>query len=311
VLDLWTGEPVEGIDESELIVDEGPDNGLSEPSIWLDTQSRLFADRIYAGDLNGAMWRFDLDSSGQPSSFYGAQPFFTTENERPITSAPSLAASPTGGLYVVFGTGQLLGSPDRVSTDIESFYSIIDANSRLGSGADIGLLTLTEEEDGLRSIEGTPDDDGWRIDFDVPEFEGERVLSKPTIVFGDILFSTFKPSGEVCAAQGGFQRLYVVDAAQGSGQIGNNASIPIGEGAPIEVRPVIGQPPSPPDDDSDDVPGVPGGDDDWELPDIPELGDGGTRDDWCRPLGYINPANGEFVRFGTLCDGRQVWRQPL
>jgi type IV pilus assembly protein PilY1 len=109
-------------------VGDGPNNGLSTPTA-LDTDNDGKIDRIYAGDLKGNVWRFDVSGANATSWKVGTTsnvPLFsaTTINAgppattvaQPITTAIQAFAHPNGGLQLVFGTGKSLESTDYPMT---------------------------------------------------------------------------------------------------------------------------------------------------------------------------------------------------
>jgi hypothetical protein len=86
--------------------------------------------------------------------------------------------------------------------------------------------------------------------------------------------------------------------------------VEVGTGAPI-APPVVIKRPDPPDSDVVvDFPGNPDPAEPEEPPAPPGSGSNETREGWCSEFG-IPPltAGGEFQRLGTICEGRQVWRQ--
>jgi type IV pilus assembly protein PilY1 len=117
------------------------DNGLSSPAI-LDTNSDGIADYVYAGDLLGNLWRFDLVSPGSLTATasasnykvsFGGKPLFTAISPiagaaaQSITTPPIVSPHPTGnGTMVIFGTGRYFTSADKSSTDLQSVYGIWD-----------------------------------------------------------------------------------------------------------------------------------------------------------------------------------------
>lgn len=313
VVNLANGQLIRKVE-----LDTSGSNGLSSPRVWLDTGSRLFASRAYAGDLRGNMWRVDFTNSvpARSTAFTNGR-LFREMDGRPITSQPTLAASPLGGLGVFFGTGRLVADADRAARNVDRFYSIVDRNAAIpanyttGSGR-LERLTLEAGPNGRRRITGNFDGaNGWFIDLRTAGTDGEkgeRVLDRASVQFGQLVFSTFEPSGGVCDASGGTQRIYQLNAVTGEGSFGPNgdAGVIVGVGAPIEITPVIGvrpapDPSTPPDPFEPPEPGV----------DPPVPGDDfrGARDEWCSPVGYIDPGTGTFIQFGTICDGRQVWRE--
>jgi len=123
----------------------GPFNGLSTPNV-VDENNDLQADYVYAGDLLGNMWKFDLTSTDYhdwqvaycdhanatdhcKSTVAGMvpRPLFAGLSGQPITAAPDIMAHDSGyGNMVIFGTGKYLGEPDLTSTDTQSLYGIWD-----------------------------------------------------------------------------------------------------------------------------------------------------------------------------------------
>ena len=100
-------------------------------------------DYLYAGDLLGNVWRFDLTSSNPAdwgvSKFGNAvpTPLYTAKdssgNIQPITTKVAVAATNTSGVQrvmVMFGTGQktpaTTSAPDTFATGTQTFYGIWD-----------------------------------------------------------------------------------------------------------------------------------------------------------------------------------------
>jgi Tfp pilus tip-associated adhesin PilY1 len=99
-------------------------------------------DTVYAGDLNGAMWKFDLSSS--TPSVWNASVLYATNPAQPITVTPAVLSHPTGtGVIVNFATGSVFSgtqSPTGTATgdlnDTSTFfvYGIWD-DSKFGTPA--------------------------------------------------------------------------------------------------------------------------------------------------------------------------------
>lgn len=96
-------------------------NGLSQVT-WVDTNNDRVADYIYAGDLKGNLWRFDVTSSDSAKwsvSYYGQALFKAIDasgNSLPITGAPEVNFHPSGGLIVNIATGAALYTSDFPKT---------------------------------------------------------------------------------------------------------------------------------------------------------------------------------------------------
>ncbi len=124
-------------------------NGLSQV-VWSSDKGDNVADAIYAGDLQGNMWKFNVSSS-TPSSWtvsYG-KPLYEAKSSSsarlPITGAPVIALHPQGGRVVVFGTGRSLTSGDFPKTNItQRIFGIWDKPSYASTPGQIptGLTDL-------------------------------------------------------------------------------------------------------------------------------------------------------------------------
>lgn len=145
VVDIKTGALIKKI--STLNGSTGTPNGLSTPAV-VDLNGDSIADFVYAGDLRGNMWKFDIrdtddtkwavaytDASSNPAPLFTAKD--ANNNIQPITDRPEVGRGPNGsGMIVLFGTGKFLEATDRTVTAspvsdqrVQSFYGIIDANS--------------------------------------------------------------------------------------------------------------------------------------------------------------------------------------
>ncbi len=114
-------------------------NGLSTPRL-VDLNGDGTPDVVYAGDLKGNLWKFDIahtDPANWKVAFSTAgctscTPLFTatektnTTERQPIVSPPSVRPNSTGGMMVAFGTGQNLEEGDRTDISPQTFYSVLD-----------------------------------------------------------------------------------------------------------------------------------------------------------------------------------------
>ncbi|MDA8134313.1 MAG: PilC/PilY family type IV pilus protein [Desulfobacteraceae bacterium] len=137
-------------------------NGLSTPSV-VDVNFDLIADYVYAGDLKGNLWKFDIrdadptnwevafkDTDGNPA------PLFSVPG-KPITSKPDVMQhcnsgyenntlicaghKETKGYMVFFGTGKYLEEDDRTSTDSQYVFGIWDFGDDVDDSEYLGAFT--------------------------------------------------------------------------------------------------------------------------------------------------------------------------
>jgi type IV pilus assembly protein PilY1 len=94
-------------------------------------------DYVYAGDVLGNVWRFDLTDKDPTKWAASSSPLFSTPGGQPITSKPVVWILPpdSGGsqrLIVAFGTGQKTpitnAAPASYATGTQSLYGIWDWN---------------------------------------------------------------------------------------------------------------------------------------------------------------------------------------
>ncbi|GAB1256309.1 PilC/PilY family type IV pilus protein [Aurantivibrio plasticivorans] len=185
-------------------------NGLSTPRA-ADIDGDLVVDRIYAGDLEGNMWVFDVSSTSDGSwGVVNNAPLFTSASQ-PITSAPILSinsesAGSAPNVLVSFGTGKYLESTDVSNTTTMSFYTVWDVGTSSLSRSDLeprSLSQTTVNYQILRTVSGNPVDwatqYGWRMDLPAT---GERVVSDPQIRRQVLFFNTVIPSSVACSSGG-------------------------------------------------------------------------------------------------------------
>lgn len=106
----------------------------------IDTNQDGKIDRVYAGDLKGTMWKFDLSNASAAS--WSVSAVHTTSPAQPITATPGVALHPSGGFMVTFGTGAMLDSADTTDSTVYHVYGIWDG----APVANTSLMTSNLEE---------------------------------------------------------------------------------------------------------------------------------------------------------------------
>ncbi len=131
ILDASNGTLIKKIDT--LV---GDCNGLSTPTP-IDVNEDQTVDYVYAGDLKGNLWKFDLTSADQNNWDFAykeggsPRPLFQAKgpggSTQPITTKPDVMEHCQRlGYLVVFGTGKYLGDADFSDTSPQSLYGIWD-----------------------------------------------------------------------------------------------------------------------------------------------------------------------------------------
>lgn len=209
----------------------GIPNGLSTPAP-VDVDGDRITDYVYAGDLYGNMWKFDLTASNisnwnvayrQGGTNY---PLFRavdgSGNAQPITSRPEIGSHPAtgtaGGLMVYFGTGKYFETGDNsvpANAPMQTFYGIRDNGTRVTGGrGDLQQQSITNVGGGLRTVtDNTVAATRRGFYLNLPD-NGERTVSNPVLRSGRIIFTTLIPSPDPCAF-GGRSWLMELDAVTG------------------------------------------------------------------------------------------------
>ncbi|CUB07558.1 pilus assembly protein [Tepidiphilus thermophilus] len=214
VLNLDTGALIQKIDTGV-----GSANGLSAVRGW-DNDGNGTIDYVYAGDLQGNLWKFDLSDNNaskwdvalkqgnQKQALFHAQD--KNGKAQPITARPSLGANPAdGSLWVFFGTGRYLTTGDVSDTSTQSWYGIIDdgknpvTRSQLKERKVVARGTDSNTGNPVRAFELATSGDmnnkkGWYVDLD----PGERMITSSQFYGSVLLASSIIPSDDPCTPGG-------------------------------------------------------------------------------------------------------------
>lgn len=262
ILDPTSGKSIREIDTGAGGNGVRHKNGLSSPLV-VDIEQDRIADYVYAGDLLGNLWKFDLTGQDPESwriafgSFEKPEPLFVAcadhtdfncsdTARQPITSKPQAAPAPLtrGGLMIYFGTGKYFEHGDHPSdteddgskaVQVQSLYGLWDRNRGDGDDRPTAAKLVRQRIEGVRSgprrlrlTSSKPVDyrtgRGWLLDLTGPSTAiGERVMHPPLLHDGRVTFTSFAPHLDPCDG-GGSSWLMELDAATGGALEG---SVPI------------------------------------------------------------------------------------
>lgn len=198
-------------------------------------------DSLYAGDMQGNVWKLDFTLKGTSSLTTVAtdnltkfnwkvgtnKTFFIAKDgagmRQPITGEPAVVNAFSGSKLVSFGTGKYLEAPDTSAPTsmTNSFYTLLDNNDAItgrsvlqqGSVATDGTVTVPSFVYGTPPDSSSPLKMGWYVDFD--KSIGERQISDITAEFGQLFFGSLFPTKGSCGEGGG--RFYAVNSLTGHG----------------------------------------------------------------------------------------------
>ena len=220
VVDVQTGVQIAKIDT--LAGSVGTPNGLATPAV-VDINGDHVVDYVYAGDLQGNMWKFNLSnpdptlwdipytSGGNPAPLYTAKDQLATPVAQPITSKPEVGRGPQGrGMVVLFGTGKFMEQGDKVPTQTQAFYGLYDPNTNtdtdmIASRSDLTAQSILFEAPVTFGSVTVPirvtsqnavTNRGWYLNLlspNTPAFRGEMQVSNSALRAGRIIFTTLIP----------------------------------------------------------------------------------------------------------------------
>ncbi|QBE62391.1 pilus assembly protein [Pseudoduganella lutea] len=119
---------------------------------------------VYAGDLQGRLWRFDFSRNAPWRSNPAWRPVFVARDAagrpQPITQPPKVVHAEGGGYLVLFGTGSLYGRTEREAANFtpQSFYAIHDH-----PGPELPATPLERADLLQRHVEGAAEDAGFTV----------------------------------------------------------------------------------------------------------------------------------------------------
>ncbi|RTZ67002.1 MAG: hypothetical protein DSZ29_01775, partial [Aquificaceae bacterium] len=218
LIDISNGHLIKAINTEKGTASEP--NGLSSP-IPIDTNRDRITDFIYAGDLQGNLWKFDVSNSNPdnwvvaymtsstpavPAPLFTACETNTCSRHQAITAKPQVGKHPKGGYMVYFGTGKYADPSDNVSgtPDIETLYGIRDNGSVVASLDNLVQQTVLQESHEASDLNTRvlshnlvdyTTDKGWYLKLLKADGtkEGERIISQALLRGGRLILTTLIP----------------------------------------------------------------------------------------------------------------------
>jgi type IV pilus assembly protein PilY1 len=204
----------------------------------LDLNGDGFADRMYAGDMGGQIWRFDIEN-GKPASELVAGGVIaqlgaaglaspSVADTRRFYYAPDVALVINNDYnYVHIGIGSGHRAHPNATVNHDEFYALRDywtyAPKTQGEYNDniafplitVGDLVDVTTDTSASVPQGSP---GWRMSLNDGGWLGEKVLAESRVFDGRVFVSTYRPgtNGVSCEPALGTTRQYVMSVFNAS-----------------------------------------------------------------------------------------------
>lgn len=232
VIDLADGSLIKEL--STGVGSSAAPNGLSSP-LPVDVDGDKLIDYVYAGDLQGNLWKFDLTASNSSSwdvalkSGNGSKatpiPLYqacdgtcSATTRQPITIRPLALRHPNGGVMVLFGTGSYFTNDDKSlpsTPRVDAVYGIWDANGQTSTitANQLQSQSITNElaangttrKFNVRVVSNSAVDysarKGWSLRLLSPGLTkgvGERQVAEMLYRHKRLIFNTLIPSSDAC-----------------------------------------------------------------------------------------------------------------
>jgi len=200
--------------------------GLAFANAFVLDSSDGTIDAVYAGDLLGNLWRWDVTATAgaYPAPLKMATLSTSGGSAQPVTSRPMIEVHPSlKKRFVLVGTGRLLDPTDIANSQGQSFYAIVDGtNVHFNALADlpsgitfpIARSMLATNTNALVGVTFDPATQmGWVEDLGVSvNGIGWRVTTDATTLLGSVAWAATLPNGSVCSPSGD-SRVYGRDFA--------------------------------------------------------------------------------------------------
>ena len=237
VVDLANGQLVKTFQTPES-------NAFMATPVTLDLNLNYNVDTIYIGETYeqggiemGKMYRISTRSTSNPAPDAAPWPYKTDpaadswlmttlfSSSTPITASPTASLDEDENIWVYFGTGKYYGVDDKMDATTQYFYGVKDpcaygdcdpvndevAFADLYNSSNITILTNKEVVGATATewdafVDEVQAEKGWYLSL---VNGGERVLNRPSILGGVVLFAPFKPESDICG-YGGTGSLYAL-----------------------------------------------------------------------------------------------------
>jgi type IV pilus assembly protein PilY1 len=231
---LWRGSKSGGT-KNFAVSNKSMDYSIPADVKVIDFDGDGFADRMYAADMGGQVWRFDVQN-GQPASTLinggviaqlGAAPSASPAavDTRRFYYSPDVALVSTKDYHFVhvgIGSGHRAHPLSLANED--RFYALRDNAGLAGMTQaaydaftpikDSDLVDVTTDINAVVP-QGSP---GWKLLLDDGGWQGEKVLAESRTFNNQVFFTTFTPSSSAtsCEPQLGTNKLYVMSLFNGA-----------------------------------------------------------------------------------------------
>jgi type IV pilus assembly protein PilY1 len=213
-------------------------SGLAHPAGYTQDFRNQLAEQIYAGDLLGDFWRFDISDADDSNWTVGkmARLVDPSDNPQPVTTPPNIEVDASNGIdrWVFVGTGKLYDDSDLTDHQVQTMYALRDG-TQTAPLAFPGPFPLSRGTPGMQLLPHTlstkfglasKPDKGWFDDLPGGA-AGQRIVVPPQAAITVVAYVGTSPQTDPCLT-GQTANIYARDFATGA------TVLQTGGGTPLE-----------------------------------------------------------------------------
>jgi len=210
----------------------GSPAGLAHPAGYTQDFHNQLAEQIYAGDLLGNFWRFDVsDTTSDTHWSVGQYAQLIAPGGgglQPVTTPPEIKIDVSNGIdrWVFVGTGKLYDESDLADSQLQTMYAFRDGTASAPwvlpatpvDRTTPGMVPLPATDSTHNfGLANTPDK-GWFHDLPA----GSRIVVAPQAAFGVIAYIATEPQTDPCLT-GAPVKVYAREYGTGQSVLTENA----------------------------------------------------------------------------------------
>jgi type IV pilus assembly protein PilY1 len=223
-------------------------SGLAHPAGYTKDFRNQTVEQIYAGDLLGNFWRFDVsgDHTVDWKVELMARLVDPAGHAQPVTTPPQIEIDVSNGIdrWVFVGTGKLYDDSDETDLQQQTMYAFRDGTADtqgpivVGSPVDRfdpGMKKLSQTSTDNFGL-GSKPDKGWFDDLPTGAVNGQRIIVPPQAALSIVAYVGTSPQTDSCLT-GEVGNVYVRDFSTGQSLLTESDGVTverseaIGEGA--------------------------------------------------------------------------------
>ncbi len=213
-------------------------SGLAHPAGYTQDFRNQLAEQIYAGDLLGDFWRFDVSDVDPNNWTVGkmARLVDPSGNPQPVTTPPQIEVDASNGVdrWVFVGTGKLYDDSDLADHQVQTMYAFRDGTQTapvafpgpfpLSRGTVPGMQLLPHTLGTKFGLASKPAN-GWYDDLPGGA-NGQRIVVPPQAALTVVAYVGISPQTDPCLT-GQTANIYARDFATGASLLQSGGGTPL------------------------------------------------------------------------------------